>query len=313
MTLRWPLIATRCIRLTLSAFVLATGSLAMAQDSITIQHVSGTTAVPAPPEKTVVYDLAVMDTLHTLGVQPAGVPTLVTWPAVLEGYRGADTPKVGTLFEPDYEAVHALSPDLVIVAGRSAPKQADLARLAPTIDLTVDTANLVESVKGNTRTLATIYQKQDEAERRLQALDEAIDAIRNKAEHAGTGMVILTVGGKMSAYGPGSRFGIIHDVFGMQPAVQDLTIGTHGQAVSFEFIYKHDPDWLFVIDRDAAIGRDGDAARRLLDNALMHKTQAWRNDRIVYLDSANWYLLGSAGLTSLQDSIAEVAQALDRS
>ena len=30
---------------------------------------------------------------------------------------------------------------------------------------------------------------------------------------------------------------------------------THGQQISFEYILEKNPDWLFVIDRDAGIGR----------------------------------------------------------
>ena len=47
-------------------------------------------------------------------------------------------------------------------------------------------------------------------------------------------------------------------------------MSNHGQAISFEFIAQTDPDWLFVIDRDAAIGREGTSAQRMLDLSLIH-------------------------------------------
>ena len=50
-----------------------------------------------------------------------------------------------------------------------------------------------------------------------------------------------------------------------------------------------------MIDRDAAIGREGSPARSMLDNALIRPTKAWKNGRVVYLNNYNWYLLGSAG------------------
>lgn len=297
--------------------IVATLTLAMAGVSaahattMEVAHEQGSTTVTVNPKKTVVYDLAALDTLHTLGIDASAVPTTLL-PDFLNRYTDDQRfPKVGTLFEPDYEAVHAHNPDLIIVAGRSAPKFGDLSRLAPTIDLTVEPENLINSVKRNTQTLASLYNKQEQASKHLAQLDSSIDALQRKAESSGTGMIILTVGGKMSAYGPGSRFGVLHDEFGIKPAVQDLSTSNHGQAVSFEFIYKNDPDWLFVIDRDAAIGNDGMSARRLLDNELMHKTKAWKQDQVVYLDSMNWYLLGAAGLTSLQEAVNEVDAALD--
>ena len=37
----------------------------------------------------------------------------------------------------------------------------------------------------------------------------------------------------------------------------NLDTSTHGNEASFEFIVDKDPDYIFVMDRDAAIGTDG--------------------------------------------------------
>jgi len=287
-------------------------ALAGAQGTITIKDSHGEKSVPQQPAKTVVMDLAVLDTLHTLGVDVAGVPQATKWPPQLAQYADKRYAKVGSMFEPDYEAIHRLAPQLILVAGRSAPKYGELARLATTVDLTVDPKDLVGSVARNTETLAAIYQKQDIARQKIAALESSIAALRERAGQAGNGLIILTTGGKMSAYGPGSRFGVIHDAFGVKPSVTDLAQSNHGQAVSFEFIAQTNPDWLFVIDRDAAIGREGTSARKLLDNELVRQTKAWKQGQVVYLDAFNWYTLGAAGLTALQQSVDEVAAALDR-
>ena len=47
------------------------------------------------------------------------------------------------------------------------------------------------------------------------------------APKAGKGLLVLTTGGKMSAYGPGSRFGVLHGEFGIVPAVEGLAPGDH--------------------------------------------------------------------------------------
>ncbi|WP_073101888.1 siderophore ABC transporter substrate-binding protein [Pollutimonas bauzanensis] len=288
----------------------AAAAVAAPAGAVTVRHAQGQTVIAAEPQKTVVFDLAALDIMQALGVRAAAVAG-ARFPDYLSDYAQDSYPKVGTLFEPDYEAVHAISPDLIVVGGRSGAKYGDLARLAPTIDLTVDANDLPGSVARNTRKLAAIYGKQEQAEAALGRLDDSIQVLREKAAKAGSGLVILTVGGKISAYGPGSRFGVIHDGFGVPAAMRDLATTTHGQAVSFEFIHKTNPEWLFVIDRDAAIGREGASARQLLDNELMHKTTAWRKNQIVYLDAMNWYLLGSAGLTALQQNVEQVSRALD--
>jgi iron-compound ABC transporter, iron-compound-binding protein len=50
--------------------------------------------------------------------------------------------------------------------------------------------------------------------------------------------------------------------------------GNHGQPVTFEYIKKTNPDWLFVLDRSAAIGEEGKAAKDVLDNPLVAETTA---------------------------------------
>lgn len=277
-----------------------------------VKHAQGTTQVPDKPAKTVVMDLAVLDTLNTLGVEAIGVPAAVHWPKPLEQYADKRVTKVGSMFEPDYEVINRLAPDVIFVAGRSAPKYKDLSRLAPTVDLTVNPQDLVGSVERNTNTLAAIYGRQDVAAEKIKALKDSIATLQTHAGQAGKGLIVLTTGGKMSAYGPGSRFGVIHDAFGVQPAREDLKVSNHGQAVSFEFIAQTDPDWLFVIDRDAAIGREGTSAQQFLDNDLVRGTKAWKNKQVVYLDGPNWYSLGAAGLTALQQSVNEIDAAITK-
>jgi iron complex transport system substrate-binding protein len=279
---------------------------ALAQE-ITVTHARGETAVPQNPVKVLVFDLASLDTLDALGVEVAGVPS-GRLPDYLERYGSGDHIKVGTLFEPDYEAVNAAEPDLIIVGGRSAAKYDDLAKFAPTIDLTVDRGNYLASVRSNAETLGRIFGKEEAVAEKLASFESSVEALRALAGDAGNGLVILTTGGRMSAHGPGSRFDLIYSDFGISPAVEGLDTGNHGQAISFEFILETNPDWLFVVDRDAAIGREGQAAKELLDNEIVGKSTAWQQDQVVYLDPVAWYLVGG-GLTALQKSVDQIATA----
>lgn len=293
------------------AATLSAAALSAQAEPVQIQHAQGSTTLAAKPEKIIVLDFATLDILDTLGVPVAGVPSAVVLPEPLQKYAAADVLKAGTAFEPNYEAINAAKPDLVLVAGRSAPKYDMLKRIAPTIDLTADSADLLGSLEHNTRLLAGLFDKEEVAEAKLQALHASIDELKAKGAQAGPGLIILTTGGKMSAYGPGSRFGVLHDAFGIAPADANLKTSLHGQAVSFEYILKTNPEWLFVIDRDAAIGREGTSAQRLLDNELVHKTDAWKKGQVVYLDAANWYMLGSAGLTAMQHNVDQLNAAFD--
>lgn len=289
---------------------LSLGASAQAEE-ITIKHVQGEAAVPVKPAKVISFDLATLDNLDRLGVEAVGLPT-AKLPAYLSKYSADNFTKVGTLFEPDYEAVNAAEPDLIVVGGRSAPKLPELAKIAPTIDLTVNTNNFIGDVKANVETLGRIFDKQDAAKDEITKLDASIAALKEKAAGKGKGLLIMTSGGKMSAYGPGSRFGMLHNEFGVEAADADLSIGSHGQPISAEYVLEKNPDWLLVIDRDAAVGgKEGSAASQVLDNDLVSQTTAWKKNQVIYLDPLNWYLVGG-GLTALHQTIDQLTQAFDK-
>src|SRR5699024_3365043 len=113
---------------------------------------------------------------------------------------------------------------------------------------------------------------------------------------------------KISAYGSNSRFGLIHDVFGV-PAVDDtIEASTHGMNVSFEYVTEQDPDLLYVIDRSAVV--DGESsAKQVFENKLMEKTKAYQNDDIIYLDHNYWYLSGD-GIEYVYEMIDEVSESV---
>src|SRR5690606_16795355 len=104
---------------------------------------------------------------------------------------------IGSLFEPDYEVVNAEQPDLVIVAGRSAPAFDELAKLAPTIDLT-SSGDLVADLKRNVTTLAAIFGKDAEGEAALANLDAKIGAVRASLSNVGNGMLLMVTGGSLT-------------------------------------------------------------------------------------------------------------------
>lgn len=283
--------------------------LAAPAGALTLTHAQGEIEIDGVPETVLVFDLASLDTLDALDVTVDGVPSGRLPPYLASRYDSAGVARIGSLFEPDYEAVAAAKPDLIIVGGRSAAKYAELARIAPTIDLSADRTDFLASVRRNVETLGRIFGKEAEASTHLAALDESVEALRAEAKDAGSVLVILTTGGRMSAHGPGSRFGVIYDGYGLSPAVEGLDTGNHGQSISNEFILETNPDWLFVVDRDAAIGREGTAAGQLLDNELVRQTTAWREGQVVYLDPVGWYLVGG-GLTAVKQSVDQIAKAL---
>jgi iron complex transport system substrate-binding protein len=291
-----------------AVFVLYCGLVVSASaNKIVVEHAQGTTTLAGTPKTVLTFDLATLDTLHALGVKVTGVPDS-NIPDYLAQYRGGDYLKVGSLFEPDYEAVHAAQADLIVVAMRSSPSYEQLSQIAPTVDLSIKPDNFLEGTRANARLLGRIFGKEAEAEALVERLDASVSALRDAATDAGDALVVMTSGGKVTAYGPGSRFGWVHDDLGIQPAVGDVEAATHGEAVSFEFVMQTNPDWLLVVDRDSAIGSAGAAAAQTLDNELVGATSAARNGRIVYVDTVRWYLV-AGGVDALRVSVDQLLEA----
>lgn len=274
-----------------------------------VTHAQGETAIPEHPQRVAVFDLNALDTLDALGVDIIGVPGRV-FPDYLQKYAADPYLNLGTLFEPNYEVVNAAQPDLIIVGGRSSAKYKNLAGIAPTIDMPSDNTQPLKTAVANVQLLGRIFDREAQAQALSQEVTQAANDLRAKTADRGTGLVVLVTGGKLSAYGPGSRFGMLHTDFGVPPAAPNLAISLHGEAISSEFILKTNPDWLFVIDRDVAIGDTG-AANQVLDNPLVHQTKAWQQNQVVYLNPTNWYLIGE-GIQAVRAMIKQVDESYDR-
>ncbi|MCU1566337.1 MAG: periplasmic binding protein [Pseudarthrobacter sp.] len=284
----------------------ATATPADEASTITVDHAQGSTAnVPVNPEKVFTFDLGVLDTLDALGVEPAGVPE-AAYPETLAKYSDAKYTKIGSLKEPDFEAVSAGDPDLIIISGRTAGAYEELSKIAPTIDLSIDAAQPMESFKAQTEKLGTIFNKSADVEKQLAAVDATIADTKAKAATAGKGLIVLTSGGEVTAYGAGSRFGIIHDVLGVPTAADVKVDGSHGEAISFEYIKQANPDILYVINRDTATGGDASAANPILDNELVQSTDAAKANKVINLDPAGWYIVGY-GLNNVKAMVDAVA------
>jgi iron complex transport system substrate-binding protein len=270
--------------------------------------------VPKNPENIVVFDMASLDTIGALGGEVSGAP-LDSVPDYLQGYLAEDAYTSGTLFEADLLAIEAQQPDLIVIGGRSAGLYPDLSEIAPTVDLSIS-GSFLSTLERNTTFLGEVLGAEDEAASALTALEAGIEDARAVTADAGTGLGLMVSGGKLSAMAPSggdmsgrnARGGLIYDVFGVAPVVEDIVSATHGEPVSFEFLLEQNPDYLWVVDRDAATGaEDSQAAATVLDNPIVAQTTAATADQIVYLNPTAWYIV-FGGLDTTQLMIDDVLQ-----
>ena len=271
--------------------------------TITIKHELGETVLKGKPEKVVVFDFGVLDTLDELGIEVTGVPQSAI-PPYLKKYASSEYTNVGSLKEPNFEAIHALKPDVIFISSRQADLYDEFTKIAKTIYLGIDYSNYMDSFTNNMEIIAQVFGKEEQMKTELEEVKKSIKSIKEKtASSDAKTLVIMSNEGAISAYGPSSRFGVIHDVFGYQPADEKIEKSTHGQTVSSEYVLETNPDILFVVDRDAAFDENA-SVKSSIENELVQKTNAFKNGKIIYLNGGPWYLSGG-GLQSLKIMIED--------
>lgn len=281
------------------------------KEQIAITHLSGETLVNVNPANAVVLDYGILDTYKDLDIAVKGVPQ-TNLPTYLSAYQNdTSLSDVGGIKEPNLEKINELDPELIIISARQVPLYDELSKIAPTINLNIDPQNYIASFKENQRIIGKLYNKSEQVEKELADIDDRLAKINAITQNSDkTALVVLANEGRLSAYGVGSRFGIIHDVFGLKPADKKIQVSTHGQSISNEFIKEINPDYIFVIDRGAAIKR---ASLALEDfaNPLVQQTNAYKEGNIVFLDAEVWYLSGG-GLESIKMMIEQIEYALNK-
>jgi len=295
---------------TFTAYAAGGRAAAPTGPTITVNHMSGTTEVPINPTRVVVFDLGILDTMEALGLERyiVGLPMSLI-PSSLAKFGQAPFINMGTLHQPNVELIVQHSPDLIIISGRARPAFDELSRIAPTIDLAIDNDDIMGSFKRNNTYLGRIFSREAEMAAILAGIDAQIAEVTQAARALNQETLILMHNqGALRAFGPGSRFGLIHDVLGMVPVDPDLPVASHGHVISNEFIVAHNPGVMLVVDRNYITDRVA-TPRHDIENELVQLTRAYANNNIFYLNTELWYIV-VGGVQGKSAKIAEIGNAV---
>jgi iron complex transport system substrate-binding protein len=176
----------------------------------TVEHAMGETELAERPERVVVLDTGELDSVLSLDVTPVGAVTT----DVSDGFLSyladgaADVEVVGTIAEPNLEAIAALQPDLILSNKvRHEDLYGQLSQIAPTVF-----AERVGAVwKDNFLLAAEALGLEEEAERRLTAYEEQAAALgESLGNPAGTTVsAVRFVDGVIRVYTPESFLGTV--------------------------------------------------------------------------------------------------------
>ena len=268
--------------------------------------------VPYDPQRIAILDMAALDMLDNFGLGDRVVGSASTSLDYLQQYVTDETVEnLGTIKEADLEAVMACEPDIIFIGGRLSASYDALSEIAPVVYLSTDSElGVVESVRKNAQTIASIFGVEEQVEQKMAGFDERIQALAAFAQ--GKNAVIgMCTSGSFNVLGNDGRCSIIGKEIGFENLGDTGSTSTHGNESSFELLLEWNPEYIFVLDRDAAIGTDGaQLAQEIMENELTMQTAAYQNGNIVYLEHpAVWYT-AEGGITALDYMLSDLEGAL---
>lgn len=292
--------------------------------TVEINDIHGPVTVPVNPKKVISLDNRTYETLSDWGIELVAAP---------KGVMPADSPYVtdesvldiGNHREPNLEIIAAADPDLVIIGQRFASYYEEIKKLVPNaavIDLNFDVSeeadkpgeNLVSGLKDSTVALGKIFDKNKEAEQLTADFDQAIEAVKSAYNGTDTIMSVVVSGGNIGFSAPhsGRVWGPMYEVFGWVPALEiDNTTSDHqGDDISVEAIAQSNPDWIFVLDRDAAVSSVTDAvpAQDVIDQSpALQNVTAVSEGHIVYAPADTYT---NESIQTYLDLFGDIAKAL---
>lgn len=266
----------------------------------TVVDRQGEVEVPVPAERIVATDNRVVRLLDDWGIELVAAP-LDVFPGEISYADDDAVANLGAHSEPDLEALIASDPDLVLNGFRFSTFYDQIKELVPdaavvNTDLDPDATDLAGELRWITTLAGESVGHADEAAALIAEFDAAIEQAIAAYDPDETVMGLLTSGGDISYVAPvtGRSVGPVFSIVGLTPALdQEADDVSHGDDISVEAIAAANPDWMIVLDRDAAITADGDefssAAELLSGSEALANVTAVVEGNIIYLPS-NFYL-----------------------
>lgn len=267
--------------------------------TVEITDSNGTVSVPVNPKNVVALDNRTFETLADWNIKLAAVPKDVM-PADSTYVKDDSVKNIGNHREPNLELIAAAEPELVIVGQRFASYYEDIKKLVPNaavINLDFDVSetsktpgeNLEQGLKNSTTTLGQIFDKKEEADKLNDEFDQSIksakEAYNDKETVMGVEVASSNIG--FSAPGFGRVWGPMYEILNLTPAleIKNATSNHKGDEISVEAIAQSNPDWLLVLDRDAAVSSEENAvpAQDVIEKSpALQKVTAVSKKQLIY-------------------------------
>ncbi len=276
--------------------------------SVRVTHMKGELDMPTAPQRIAVLDFAMLDNIANLAVTAEIALPKRGLPSYLEKYKSEKYPDLGSLKEFNLETISAFKPQAIFISTRQAIYYDELSKIAPVYIRNGAAKNQLEESLRSIEVAGKIFAKENEAQAHIKALRELAAQVKQKAQKSPLkALFILTNDGKISSFGKTSRFGIVFNDLGVKQAGREVQSSNHGHQINYQFIALANPDIIYVLDRSAAIGQTANTVN-LSSNALIKRTKAVQNGKVIAVSPQIWYLVGG-GIHATKIMLNEIAQA----
>lgn len=275
-----------------------------------IKSVKGDITIPAEPKRVIGLSVVYPEFLYALGVTPIAVQNYhQEFPSYLkEPFK--NTQKLGIGETPNFEAILAAEPDLIIAPVWWSEKDYDrLAKIAPTVllpqrDNWHDELRDISEVLGKKDQVETIIQnlktKESEAKEKLRTLvgDETV-------------MYMMIMAKELVIYGENiDRGSFIHKQLGLKP-VKNFPQSELSLSISLEKIPEYNPDHIILQLDDESSEEIQKRYKELLNSTLWKNMTAVKKNQVYIMGGKEWFSLGMSPLAD-SNAIDEVVQAFEK-
>ncbi|WP_313822617.1 ABC transporter substrate-binding protein [Citricoccus sp.] len=272
------------------------GTSAEAQSfPLEIEDMAGNQVTIESADSIIATDNRIFRTLEDWGVELSAAPLGLMFEGTVDYPSDDSIIDLGNHREPDLEGFVEAEPDLVLNGQRFSGQTEAIMPLigdAAFVDTNlVEDEPLEDELRRQTTLLGDIFAKQAEAEALIADFDAAIEDAQGAYDAEQTVVGLIATGGDLSYAAPstGRAIGPVFDMLGLTPALEREGSTNHqGDDISVEAIAEANPDWLLVMDRDAATSdaeADGyqPAAELLEGSEALQNVTAIKEGNIVYL------------------------------
>ncbi|WP_311518848.1 ABC transporter substrate-binding protein [uncultured Corynebacterium sp.] len=269
---------------------------------ITLEDNFGEKKIAAPVSAPAVTDNRAFEILADWDVKIAAAPLKLV-PSTVRDVYNKDTvaADLGSHREPDLESLVAAEPDVVWNGQRFEQHQEDIEKLVedvPVLDFEPrDDKDFFEELKRHTEALGQTFGHEEDAAKLIEDFDAAAKRAKEAYDPSKKVMAVNTSGGEIGYIAPkiGRTYGPVFDLIGMTPALEvpEGTDDHEGDDISVEAIAESNPDWILVMDRDAAVSKEGEehvpGDKLVNENAALKNVTAVKEGN-VYVAPADTYV-----------------------